>query len=156
MTSAQCSGIPSPAKGLMVFDTDTNTFWFYGGTSWTTLSTGWALNGNIGIDPASQFLGTSDNKPLVVKINNEPSGQIYPTGNQNVSWGYSTLKAITTGNDNTAIGAKVLTGNTTGSQNTGLGSGALLTNTTGGSNVAIGTSSLYANTTGSVNVAVGS
>ena len=32
-------GITSPATGLLVFDTDTQSFWFYSGT-WTELSDG--------------------------------------------------------------------------------------------------------------------
>lgn len=39
MTTAQRTAILTPANGLLVFDTDTQSFWFYGG-SWTELSTG--------------------------------------------------------------------------------------------------------------------
>ncbi len=38
MTSAQRTIIASPAKGLLVFDTDNNSFWFYNGTAWNNLS----------------------------------------------------------------------------------------------------------------------
>lgn len=34
MTSIQRALIGSPVKGLQVFDTNTNTFWFYDGTDW--------------------------------------------------------------------------------------------------------------------------
>lgn len=34
LTSAQKNGIPSPAQGLFVFDTDTESFWYYDGTQW--------------------------------------------------------------------------------------------------------------------------
>ena len=37
LTTAQRSGIASPATGLMVFDSDTASFWFYNGSSWTEL-----------------------------------------------------------------------------------------------------------------------
>ena len=54
MTSVQRSAISSPAKGLLVFDNNTNTFWFHNGTVWTELSdngtssgsTLWTSNGN--------------------------------------------------------------------------------------------------------------
>lgn len=34
MTTAQRTTISNPAKGLMVYDTDTNGFWFYNGGTW--------------------------------------------------------------------------------------------------------------------------
>lgn len=34
LTSAQKNGIPNPAQGLFVFDTDTESFWYYDGTQW--------------------------------------------------------------------------------------------------------------------------
>lgn len=34
MTTAQRTAISSPATALMVFDTDTNSFWYYNGTAW--------------------------------------------------------------------------------------------------------------------------
>ncbi len=34
MTTAQRTAIAAPAKGLLVFDTGTNTFWFFNGTAW--------------------------------------------------------------------------------------------------------------------------
>lgn len=39
MTTAQRLAILSPATGLLVFDTDTKTFWFYSGLLWTNIST---------------------------------------------------------------------------------------------------------------------
>ena len=35
MTSAQSDGIVSPANGLHVFDTNTNSLWYYNGTFWS-------------------------------------------------------------------------------------------------------------------------
>jgi hypothetical protein len=39
MFTTQRLGIVSPAKGLLVFDNNTNSFWFYSGTAWTELET---------------------------------------------------------------------------------------------------------------------
>ncbi len=38
MTTAQRTVIAAPATGLLVFDTNTNGFWFHNGTSWSNLS----------------------------------------------------------------------------------------------------------------------
>ena len=35
LTTAQRTAITSPATGLQVFDTDTNSFWYYNGATWT-------------------------------------------------------------------------------------------------------------------------
>lgn len=37
MTAAQRAAIVNPAKGLMVFDSTTNNFWFYNGSAWREL-----------------------------------------------------------------------------------------------------------------------
>lgn len=37
MTSAQRNGITAPATGLLVFDTNTNFFWYFNGTEWVQL-----------------------------------------------------------------------------------------------------------------------
>src|SRR5258706_15950583 len=47
MTSVQRIAIATPAAGLLVYDTDTNSFWFYNGSVWSNLSAsgtlGWLL-----------------------------------------------------------------------------------------------------------------
>jgi hypothetical protein len=40
MTTAQRTAISSPATALMVYDTDTNSFWYYNGTTWQASGTG--------------------------------------------------------------------------------------------------------------------
>ena len=48
LTTTQRNAIASPAKGLLVFDTDVEKFYFYDGTEWKNLSAEgiWLLNGN--------------------------------------------------------------------------------------------------------------
>src|SRR5258705_11913950 len=55
MTTVQRSNIASPATGLIVFDTDTNSLWWYTGSSWFNSSaiTAWSLSGNSGTNPAT-------------------------------------------------------------------------------------------------------
>ncbi len=75
MNILQRTVIASPAKGLLVFDTDNNSFWFYNGTAWVQLSTGsannyWTLNGyNIfNNNGANVGIGTTNPQyPLTVQ-----------------------------------------------------------------------------------------
>jgi uncharacterized protein (TIGR02145 family) len=132
---------------------------------------GWSLTGNSGTDPSTDFIGTTDNKPLKFRVNNYSSGIIDPfsfntalghlslssniSGEYNSGFGYYALNANSTGTRNTAIGFGTLLLNTEGSWNTAIGSGALLYNLTGGNNTAIGAGSLEANIEGFENSAIG-
>lgn len=44
MSTTQRNDIATPAKGLMVFDTDTNTFWYHNGTTWVNMASGGAAS----------------------------------------------------------------------------------------------------------------
>src|SRR5436190_16560107 len=50
MTTVQRTAIGTPAAGLLVYDTNTNSYWCYNGSVWTNFSssgaTGWLLTGN--------------------------------------------------------------------------------------------------------------
>ena len=50
MTTLQRQAIVSPAHGLLVYDTDTNSFWYYNSLQWTSLTAGnpsdWSSNSN--------------------------------------------------------------------------------------------------------------
>lgn len=43
MSSAERSSISSPAKGLIVFDNETNSFWYFNGTAWVNQLPGWSI-----------------------------------------------------------------------------------------------------------------
>lgn len=70
-SSAGRTAIVNPAKGLLVYDTTTASFWFHNGTVWSNLSAsgsvGWLLKGNSGSNPATDFIGTGDNINLRLK-----------------------------------------------------------------------------------------
>lgn len=66
LNSGQRSSIPSPAAGLLVFDTDTNTFWVHNGSAWTNLSPT-ALSGS------SNAAGLNN---VAIKANNTHPGGI--------------------------------------------------------------------------------
>ena len=133
----------------------------------------WSIEGNAGTNPAGNFLGTTDNQPLVFRVNNTRAGYISSTGRgtsigyealnpgsnntgiNNDAFGNSTLLSNTSGSNNVAIGASTLRTNTTGSNNIAIGATALVSNTTGYSNTVVGFRALRTNTTGHNNIAVG-
>lgn len=147
-------------KGMLVYDTTVGSFWFNTGTAWQNMLQAvtipsWALNGNGGTTRKS-FLGTTDNVPLTIKMNNQPSGLVDPIA-RNTFWGYNSgaFSKPAQANDNTGFGSYSLYANSTGVYNTGIGSNSLRSNTSGSYNTAAGSFSLYTNTTGSNNVAMG-
>jgi trimeric autotransporter adhesin len=161
MTTSQRTGIATPAAGLLVFDTDTNAFWYYTGTAWTKLDVNsWSTTGNSGTTSGTNFIGTTDDIPFTVKVNNVVAGYVASTSNptgsysNNTIWGYQGLLANTTGRGNVAIGTQALMANTTANYNTAVGYLALTASNSVG-NTAIGHRSLNALTTGAYNVGVG-
>ena len=144
MTNAQVATINSPASGLMIYQTDIDSgFYYYTGARWiqlaavdTSTKSAWLLGGNANTNPLTHFIGTTDLKPLLFRVNNINAGGLY----------------YTTGN--TSLGENSL-GYNKGSQNTAMGVAALRFNISGYSNTAIGYSSLRNNTLGTYNAAVG-
>jgi hypothetical protein len=178
MTQAQRNVIAGPATGLLIYQTDNGAgFYYNAGTaaspSWKTVaaSDGWTLKGNSGTDTATDFIGTTDSKPLHFRVNNVNAGVIdsvnaktffgYGAGNPsssnlgNLGVGFKTLFSNTGGQYNIAIGDSALFSNTTGAQNSAIGAYTLFSNTEGRGNIAIGHAALYSNTTGSYNSATG-
>lgn len=154
------TAIINPAKGLLVLDTAKNQLMVNMGTpsvpNWQTVvaASGWGLSGNTGIDSATNFIGTVNTRPFIIRVNNNRSGYL-DTITNNTSFGFRSLEAFTTGHWNTGIGFKSLSGNTTGVNNTGVGWSTLRANISGSFNTAIGSAGLYSNTTGSQNTALG-
>ena len=140
MTTMQRLTISVPREGLIVYDNETQSFWYRKNSSWVEiLNTGnanaWLLAGNSTTDPEEAFIGTTDNQPLIFKTFSMPSGIIHPSGatflgyqagmnnvsHTNVGFGRAALGSNTTGWNNTAIGRYALYVNTTGEDNTALG-----------------------------------
>ena len=98
----------------------------------------WSLTGNTGTT-TSTFVGTTDNKPIIFKVNNRLSGFSGYQDKNNVSFGYLSLtNALGTGTANTAIGAQSLQWNSIASGNVAVGTWALEWCTEGDNNVAVG------------------
>jgi hypothetical protein len=113
MTTAQRTAIASPAPGLMVYDTDNNSFWFYNNVSWTQITTGgsspWTSTGNNISNTNTGRVGigtTTPNARLAVD-----SGLVIDQENVNVG---DLTSALAFGSDGQAgISRSFLTGSTT-------------------------------------------
>ena len=122
LTSAQRIAIASPANGLQVYDTDSNSFWYYKGTTWVEITTGaatagWGLNGNAGTTGAN-FIGTTDAAPLELRQGNSTvakyigdnsfvgaaAGSNFISGSNNLFYGKYAGRGFKVGNDNIFIG----------------------------------------------------
>ena len=157
MDSVSRKAIPS-TKGLLVYDTTTNSFWYNNGVIWNNLSgnsSAWSLGGNSDTDTSINFIGTTDMQPLVVRVSNFVSGIIGNKYPFNTSWGYQALSSGPTGSYNNASGYNSLLHNTTGVGNTGCGAFSLQANSTGQLNTGTGDVTLFSNTTGNNNTATG-
>lgn len=115
----------------------------------------WLLTGNAGTTTGTNFIGTTDAKALMFKVNNQRSGFIdFSLVKGNTSLGFQALNNPT-GNNNTAIGYQSMLAGTTASGNVALGFASMFRTTSGHHNVALGDSAFYDNTTGSLNTATG-
>lgn len=170
MTKNQRDAIATSATGLLIYQTNsTPGFYYYNGSAWKPVASsgstsgGWSLTGNSGTNPSTNFIGTTDAHPLVIKVNNIKAGWVDYTGNNNASFGYQTILSNTTGANNAAFGFGALKSNISGGSNTAFGASALFNNGIGANvsldegtrNTAIGASSMYSNTTGLYNTALG-
>ena len=120
-----------------------------------TVLNAWNTNGNSG-NTAANFLGTTDDQPIRLKVNSLPFGKLDTTNIYlGLKSGIATTPSAYLGINNIGIGAHTLENNTQGYDNIAHGQNALLSNTTGSANIANGNSVLQNNTTGFGNVANG-
>lgn len=163
-------------------------FYYWNGSSWVGIASGasgvWMLRGNTGINPAINFLGTTDDQDLIFRRRFK-SGYLtengtafgyealgFMLGNNNAAFGYYALVYLNIGNRNVAVGERAsallnnasdnvsfgyqaLMGETSGNHNVAFGTLALRFNGNGSRNTAIGTSALYSNNIGNRNLAIG-
>jgi hypothetical protein len=113
----------------------------------------WSLLGNGLTVDGTNFIGTTDNIPFTIRVNNLQSGRIDQTlGNS--FFGYQSGVANTSGNGNSYYGTFSGWKITDGTLNTALGYGSLGSNVNGDRNVAVGNSAINYSL-GNDNVAVG-
>ncbi len=168
MLTSSTTPVTNPGTGVLAIDANGDVIYALSGGN-SSNQNSWSTAGNAGTD-ATNFIGTTDNIPLNIRVNNIPAGKIdnmlgsvllgseagihNTTGVSITAIGYFALPNNTTGNNNTALGSNALFQNTTGNNNLALGVGALA-NSVGSDNIAIGNNTLMTNTTGNQNTAVG-
>ncbi len=142
-------GTPAAGKVLTSDATGVATWQTAGG------GTGWGLTGNSGTVDGTNFIGTTDNVPFNIRVNNQKSGRI-DINLGNTFYGYRSGNFNTTGGNNTAFGYDALYSNSGGTYNTATGNYALYLSNGGYDNTADGFNALYGNTLGNGNTGVGS
>ena len=164
MSTKARNAIPN-TRGLLVYDINTDNFWYNTGSGWQCLlndndrdnhgqkGMAWLLTGNNNTKDGINFLGTTNNIPLNIRVNNQPSGRI-DSAKGTTHWGYK-AGAVDSGFGNTAIGSFALRNNSSGNENTANGYQALYSNTTGYDNTANGYQSLANNSEAGANTAFG-
>ena len=87
---------------------------------------GWLLTGNAGtLDDGTYFIGTTNDIPFNIKVNNQKAGRIDSTL-QNTFYGYQAGDTNTTGSDNTILGAFADVTAGTETNSIALGKGAII------------------------------
>lgn len=120
LTTTERNAISNPAKGLMIYNTTANEVQTNTGTpaspTWVSAgAAGWNTTGNAGTDPATNFLGTTDDQPLSIRTNNAEAIRVTADGKVGigiaapavnlhvVDTGAVALRVVSTTNDNTRI-----------------------------------------------------
>lgn len=123
MTQAQRTAVTTPATGLLVYQTDATTgFWFYNGSAWTTFtSSGWSITGDTGTNPATNFIGSTDAQDVIVSTNNTERIRFQTDGDVGINQNNPSTKMHITGTapvfrlqDGSEGANKVLTSDATG------------------------------------------
>jgi hypothetical protein len=161
------TSINRTANGMMIYDITIKRLMIYdslansGNGKWQalvpadSLNNVWKTTGNSGTNPATNFIGTTDTIPLIIKCNGNLAGKIdFNFLKANTFFGYNVGRNCT-GNSNTAIGYSTLANNTTGSGNTVLGNNTLNNNTIGSGNIAIGNATMSNSIDGYNNIVLG-
>jgi hypothetical protein len=109
MTQSDKNNITNPATGLIVYQTgpDSTGFYYYSGIQWVWVSSSantWQLTGNSNTNAATNFIGTTDNNPLVFRTQNTEVMRITSSGvlgigtsTPNSTYGYARMELASDG-----------------------------------------------------------
>lgn len=170
MSLQQRSSIQNPAQGLVVYQTDLlSGFYFYDGAEWKSLNnatsansvaldpTDWSMAGNDIAGPSiatsASYLGTPASVPINFKIGGVTAGKI--ANANDIYIGYRSGFTAAGAGNNTGLGTNTLSSLTIGYNNSAIGFESLKSNTSGANNLAIGGFSLKSNQGGAGNIGLG-
>lgn len=152
-------------SGMMVYNWKATNqpvgYYFWNGATWVSLGLGgassWALTGNAGTSPGTNYLGTSDGEALEFKADAQKSGWIDYTSPYNTSFGYQAMNSIGVAATHcVAMGYQAMGGSNGAPYNVALGYYALYNNNNvTGHNIGIGDSALSQNSTPVNTIAIG-
>jgi hypothetical protein len=82
----------TPVAGMFIYNTNATVTggsgvgtYYWDGTQWVkstgSATSGWTLTGNAGTDPATNFIGTTDAQPFLIRTNNTEKLRIAANGN---------------------------------------------------------------------------
>ena len=178
MTTLQRNAIITPAKGLLVFDNTSSSFWFFNGTIWQELIGSKSKIIDTDLDTQIQVEKTADDDFIRFDLKGNErwrmtEGRLVPynsrnsiaigfeslhddvAGSHNIANGYYTLYKNLSGSHNNANGYYALYFNKVGSYNSAIGYESMLVNVSGNYNIANGYKTLHKNYNGNYNIAFG-
>lgn len=95
--TAQINGL-TPPDGMIIYLNSDKSLRLRSNGSWKKIAdlseatSNWSLSGNSGTNPATQFLGTVDGQPLVIRTDNNERMRIDPNGNVGIGTNNPTAK----------------------------------------------------------------
>ena len=97
LNTTERDAIVNPAKGLLIYNLTTNEVQANTGEPaspiWVTATAAaWNTTGNAGSDPATNFIGTTDNQPLVIRTNNTEQLRVTGAGSVGIGTDIPTAK----------------------------------------------------------------
>ena len=170
MTTAQRTtlgqNLTTLEKGMLVFDTETNSLFFWNSTVWTEMSAQnyWKTNGNMVSTTDTNFIGTINNMPLNIFTDSLLHVRITTRGQIEImNTGGSVFLGQGAGaNDNLTDNNNIYVGDSAGyagqswpTNNIAIGKNAMRDNNGSSRNIAIGNNALTSNSISSNNIAIG-
>lgn len=109
LTTAERTAIATPAKGLLVFDTDSNNFWFHDGAGWSNLAAGngFSLPFAAAATSANDVFAITNNgagAALYARNDGGKAASFVNTNNNNIE--SSLLEVVTNGRGNLSDNTK--------------------------------------------------
>lgn len=95
MTQVQRDAVATPATGLLIYQTDGSSgFYYYNGSAWVTFGSGssWSLTGNSGTNDTVNKLGTTDAQDFVIGTNNDEVIRITAGGDVGINTSVPSVK----------------------------------------------------------------